>query len=104
MATFPYLGAARIDAEARLKQETLVKRNIALWIADIEFSLTAWTIWDEAIAKIDNSFDFEWADRNIGASLIGTSRTRFAAVLDPDDALIYSRTDDRVKDRPFFTR
>jgi diguanylate cyclase (GGDEF)-like protein len=104
MATFPYLGVAQIDTEARQRQETLVKRNIALWITDIEFSLTAWTIWDEAIAKIDNDFDFEWADRNIGASLIGTSRTRFAAVLDPDDALIYSRTDDRVKDRPFFTR
>ena len=85
MATFPYLGVAQIDTEARQRQETLVKRNIALWITDIEFSLTAWTIWDEAIAKIDNGFDFEWADRNIGASLIGTSRTRFAAVLDPND-------------------
>jgi diguanylate cyclase (GGDEF)-like protein len=104
MATFPYLGAARIDAEARQRQETLVERNIALWISDIEFSLTAWTIWDEAIAKLDNSFDFEWTDRNIGASLIGTSRTRFAAVLDSGDAILYSRTDDTVKGRPFFLR
>lgn len=104
MATFPYYGVARIDAEARQRQETLVERNIALWISDIEFSLTAWTIWDEAIAKLDNSFDFEWADRNIGASLIGTSRTRFAAVLDSGNAILYSRTDDTVKSRPFFLR
>ncbi|TNM63892.1 sensor domain-containing diguanylate cyclase [Aliirhizobium smilacinae] len=104
MAAIPYFGIAQIDADLRQRQETLVKHNIDLWISDIEFSLTAWTIWDESIAKIDNSFDFEWTDRNIGASLIGTSRTRFAAVLDHDDRLIYSRTDDSIKDRGFFTR
>ncbi|TCR91053.1 diguanylate cyclase (GGDEF)-like protein [Rhizobium sp. BK376] len=104
MATFPYYGVARIDAEARHRQEALVERNIALWISDIEFSLTAWTIWDEAIANLDNTFNFEWTDRNIGASLIGTSRTRFAAVLNSSDAILYSRTDDTVKARPFFMR
>ncbi|PYE33548.1 diguanylate cyclase (GGDEF)-like protein [Rhizobium sp. PP-F2F-G38] len=104
MATVPYYGAARIDGEARVQQETLVERNLALWIADIEFALTSWTIWDEAIAKLDNTFDFEWTDRNVGASLIGTSRTRFAAVLKPDDSLLYARTDETVKSRPFFAR
>ncbi|UWU24263.1 diguanylate cyclase (plasmid) [Rhizobium sp. CB3060] len=104
MATFPYYGVKRIDAEARRSQEMLVERNISLWISDVEFSLTAWTIWDEAIAKLDNSFDAEWADRNIGASLIGTSRTRSVVVLDSHDAIIYTRTDDTVKDMPFFVR
>ncbi len=104
LATIPYLGVARFDAEARQRQETLVERNIALWISDIEFSLTAWTIWDEAIANLDNRFDREWTDRNIGASLIGTSRTRFTAVLDPADAMLYSRTAATVLDRPFFAR
>ncbi|KQS64568.1 hypothetical protein ASG39_11495 [Rhizobium sp. Leaf371] len=104
MATVPYYGAARIDGEARVQQETLVKRNLALWIADIEFALTSWTIWDEAIAKLDTQFDFEWTDRNIGASLTGTSRTRFTAVLKPDDSILYTRTDETVALRPFFSR
>jgi diguanylate cyclase (GGDEF)-like protein len=104
MATIPYVGIAQIDAGLRQREENLVRHNIDLWITDIEFALTAWTIWDESIAKIDNSFDFEWTDRNIGASLIGTSRTRFVAVLDRDDKLIYWRTDDSVKGRKFFER
>jgi diguanylate cyclase (GGDEF)-like protein len=104
MATIPYYAVARVDATLRERQETLVQRNIALWVNDLEFSLSAWTIWDESIAKIDNSFDFEWTDRNIGASLIGTSRTRFVAIVDPDDKLIYWRTDDSVKARGFFER
>lgn len=104
LASIPYYGATRVDHAARERQETLVKRNIGLWISDIEFSLTSWTIWDEAIAKIDNNFDQEWVDRNIGASLLGTSRTRFAALLDRDDKLIYSKTADEVKDRAFFAR
>lgn len=104
MASFPYFGVMRIDAEARQREETLVRRNIALWTKDIEFSLTAWTIWDDAIAKIDNAFDFDWVDRNIGASLIGTSRTRFVAIIDADDGTIYSRMDDAIKANGFFVR
>jgi diguanylate cyclase (GGDEF)-like protein len=104
MATIPYYGVAQVDAALRQRQETLVRRNIAMWISDIEFALTAWTIWDESIARIDNSFDFDWTDRNIGASLIGTSRTRFVAVIDSQDRLIYWRTEDGVKTRPFFER
>lgn len=104
LASIPYYGAASVDAETRQRQEVLVKRNIGLWISDIEFSLTSWTIWDEAIGKIDNDFDREWVDRNIGASLLGTSRTRFAAVLDRDDKLIYSKKAYEIKDRPFFAQ
>ncbi|AYD04038.1 diguanylate cyclase [Neorhizobium sp. NCHU2750] len=104
MATIPYVGIAQIDAGLRQREENLVRHNIDLWINDIEFSLTAWTIWDESIAKIDNAFDFDWTDRNIGASLIGTSRTRFVAILDHTDKLIYWRTDDSVKNRGFFDR
>jgi len=73
LAAIPLFGVARLDAESRQRQETLVKRNIAVSTSDLEFALTAWTIWDESIAKLDNTFDAEWADRNIGQSLIGTS-------------------------------
>lgn len=104
LAAIPYYGVARLDAELRQRQETLVGRNISIWISDVEFALTAWTIWDESIAKLDNTFDPEWTDRNIGRSLIGTSRTRFVAILNGDGTLIYSKTDDEVLQRPFFVR
>lgn len=104
LAAIPYYGVARLDAEIRQRQETLVGRNISIWVSDVEFALTAWTIWDESIAKLDNIFDPEWTDRNIGRSLIGTSRTRFVAILNADDALIYSKTDEEVVERPFFVR
>lgn len=104
LAAIPYYAVDTVDADARRQQEILVERNVAMWIGDVEFSLTAWTIWDEAIAKLDNSFDRAWADRNIGASLIGTSRTRSMMVLDRDNAVIYARTDDTVKNLRFFAR
>ena len=104
MATIPYFAVVRIDAEARQTQEELVAKNVGLWIKDIEFALTAWTVWDESIVNLDNKFDLEWTDRNIGASLIGTSRTRFAAVLDSNDAMIYSKTDESVENSRFFSR
>lgn len=104
LAAIPYFGVSRLDAENRQRQEALVERNISIWINDIEFALTAWTIWDESIANLDNAFDFEWTDRNIGRSLIGTSRTRFVGILDSDNRLIYSKTAEEVQDRPFFAQ
>jgi sensor domain CHASE-containing protein len=104
LATVPYLGVRRLDADTRQKQERLVERNVSIWISEVEFSLTGWTVWDEAIAKLDNAFDWGWAERNIGASLIGTSRTRAAIVLGADDEIIYSKTDEKVQNRPFFKR
>ncbi|CAN7626395.1 diguanylate cyclase [Rhizobium sp. LjRoot98] len=104
LAAIPYYGVASLDGEIRERQETLVKRNISIWIADVEFALTAWTIWDESIAKIDNAFDPVWTDRNIGSSLIGTSRTRFVAILDAKDGLIYQKTAPEVQGRVFFQR
>lgn len=102
MSTAPYLAASRVDADIRLKQEKLVERNVSVWISEVEYSLTSWTVWDEAIAKLDNTFDKEWAERNIGASLIGTSRVRSAIVLHADGKVIYFKTDATFKDLPFF--
>ncbi len=104
LAAIPYYGVGRLDTEIRQRQETLVSRNISIWISDVEFALTAWTIWDEAIAKIDNDFDLEWTDRNIGRSLIGTSRTRFVTILSGGGDILYTKTDGEFEQRPFFVR
>lgn len=104
LAATSYFGVRRLDAETRRRQETLVERNVSIWISEVEFSLTAWTVWDEAIANLDNVFNRAWTDRNIGASLIGTSRTRGAVVLDAADKIIYSKTDETVQGLPYFVR
>lgn len=104
LAAIPYYGVGRLDREIRQRQETLVSRNISIWISDVEFALTAWTIWDEAIAKIDNDFDLEWTERNIGSSLIGTSRTRFVTILSGGGDILYTKTDGEFEQRPFFAR
>ncbi|TQX84098.1 MULTISPECIES: CHASE4 domain-containing protein [Rhizobium] len=104
MAAISYFGVRRLDAETRRRQEMLVERNVSIWISEVEFSLTAWTVWDEAIANLDNVFDRSWTDRNIGASLIGTSRTRAVIVLDATDKIIYSKTDETVQGLSYFVR
>ncbi|MBO9171738.1 diguanylate cyclase [Rhizobium sp. L245/93] len=104
MAAISYFGVGRLDAETRRRQEMLVERNVSIWISEVEFSLTAWTVWDEAIANLDNVFDRSWTDRNIGASLIGTSRTRAVIVLDATDKIIYSKTDETVQGLSYFVR
>lgn len=94
LAAVLYFGATRLDAEARERQETLVRRNVATWISDTEVALTSWTIWDEAIEKLNNSLDPDWAERNLGTSILGTSSVRSLAVIDGSDRVIYGKTAD----------
>ncbi|WP_296098213.1 diguanylate cyclase [uncultured Agrobacterium sp.] len=104
LATVLYFGATRLDAEARERQETLVRRNVATWIFDTEVALTSWTIWDEAIEKLNNNFDLDWAERNLGKSILGTSSVRSLVVIDGSDKIIYAKTADDFSDHSFLKR
>jgi len=101
LAAVLFFGAARLDEEAKVRQETLVKRNVAIWISDMEVVLTSWTIWDEAIDKLNNNFDLSWAERNLGQSIIGTSNVRSLAVIDSNDKIIYAKTADAFANHSF---
>jgi len=101
LAAILFLGADRLDAEGKARQQTMVERNVAIWMSDMEVVLTSWTIWDEAIDKLNNNFDLGWAERNLGQSVIGTSNVRSLAVIDGNDQIIYAKTADDFANHSF---
>ncbi|MBL8549328.1 MAG: EAL domain-containing protein [Hyphomonadaceae bacterium] len=74
--------SGRADMEAQAREERLVANGVAGRIAEIEHAVTPQTVWDDAVAHLDNAFDPAWARANIGQFLWQTGGFAATFVLD----------------------
>ena len=101
----PFVGSATIDAESVRREELLVRRNIVLWIDEVENSLKPYSISDEAIERIDNAFDADWVKMNLAPSIFAGTQNRLVAVLDGDEKLLaYEVAESNANDSLFRRR
>jgi sensor domain CHASE-containing protein len=78
------------DQAAREREQFLVDRGIAGRLTELAQRTVSETTWDEAVERLDVSFDPSWADANIGQFLSSGEGFELAAVLDRTDAPIYA--------------
>lgn len=94
LAGFALTVATRhADARERQYEQTLVGNGLRQRAKEVQTALNPYVIWDEAVIKLDNQFDREWASQNIGASLGGALGYRIVFILDANDAPIYGHVD-----------
>lgn len=90
LAGFALIIATRhADIREREYEQTLVGNGLRQRAREVQTALNPYVIWDEAVIKLDNQFDREWARQNIGASLGGALGYRVVFVLDREGAPIY---------------
>lgn len=77
------------DLRERQYEQTLVGNGLRQRGKEVQTALNPYVIWDEAIHKLDNKFDLEWASQNVGASIGGALGYSVVFVLDGDDKPIY---------------
>jgi diguanylate cyclase (GGDEF)-like protein len=77
------------DARERQYEQTLVRNGLRQRGQEVQTALNPYVIWDEAIIKLDNQFDREWATQNIGVSLGGALGYKVVYILDADGKPIY---------------
>ncbi len=77
------------DLRERQYEQTLVVNGLRQRGREVQNTLNPYVIWDEAIHKLDNSFDLDWASQNIGASIGGALGYSVVFVLDADNRPIY---------------
>jgi diguanylate cyclase (GGDEF)-like protein len=82
--------AREADASAWRREQAVVESGVAGYADDIARRSVSVTLWDQAVAKLDNRFDFAWADANIGRYLADTESFEAALVLDRDDRPLYA--------------
>jgi sensor domain CHASE-containing protein len=85
-----FTATRQADLRERQYEQTLVANGLRQRGREVQATLNPYIIWDEAILKLDNEFDLEWASQNIGASIGGALGYSVVFVLDADDKPIYA--------------
>ncbi len=80
----------RFDRAATEREEHMVENGFAVVTAELNRVVATQVEWDGAIANLDNRFDPNWADFNIGNYLHVFHGFSHAYVLGPDDRVIYA--------------
>jgi len=55
-----------VDSLTQQAEENLVRRGWAAHVSELTASVVPQIDWDDAVAKLDNTFDPNWARTNIG--------------------------------------
>ena len=85
------LGAHRIDRAEKVREETLIRGDIPRRVAETANNIKPFFVWDEAMQRLDNQFDFKWAHENIGTLAKSPTFNR-VLVVDYADRPIYAAT------------
>jgi signal transduction histidine kinase len=101
-------GLARyVDYLAYVRDTALLKNALSETMQEMAARVTPISNWDDAVHYLDNGYDRDWADRNIGAYFLQRDRFQASFVLDRNDRPLYGVIDGRlasVKSNILFTK
>ncbi len=82
------LGARHIDAAEQQREELLIGQDVGRRVNEISGRMNPFTLWDEALRKLEGQFDKVWADENIGSLTKSVYYSR-VLLLDRNDRPVY---------------
>ena len=81
-------AANRIDSLAARHDEQLVENGLKIKDIALRTCISPNTMWDDAVAHLDNRFDAAWANANIGQYLTTSCSVTSVYVLDADGRVL----------------
>jgi diguanylate cyclase (GGDEF)-like protein len=90
-----YTVVNRVDAASRDRDRLIVRHGVEQRIKELAALVTPQSVWDDAVAHLDNRFDSGWADRNVAAYLSSINGFHRSMVIDAGDRLVYASVDGR---------
>jgi diguanylate cyclase (GGDEF)-like protein len=85
--------AAEADHSAAQREQNLLENGVASRINELAHRTVSETTWDDAVLNLDNVFDPQWAEDNIGIYFAQLEGFEDALVLDRADQPIYAMDD-----------
>lgn len=83
------LGAHHIDVAEQQREERLIGQDVGRRVKEISGRMNPFTLWDEALRKLQGHVDKTWADENIGTLTKGIYYSR-VLILDRNDRPVYA--------------
>jgi diguanylate cyclase (GGDEF)-like protein len=71
------------------RERQMVEAGVETLVEEIAWTTTSVALWDDAVGKIDNELDVEWADANVGEFFYRTLGFDVALIVDRDTRPIY---------------
>jgi signal transduction histidine kinase/CheY-like chemotaxis protein len=85
-------GLSAVDSKTRSTEEALVKTGFLIHQTELAESINSVTFWDQAVSKLDNRFDREWTDANIGTYLLDDAKFDLVEVLDREGRPLFAKS------------
>ena len=86
----PFYFAQQADKSAAEREQQVVANGVANYVREVAHAAVSETVWDDAIKHLDNRYDKEWAQENIGIYFADSKNFESAFVLDASGKLIYA--------------
>lgn len=83
----------RFDVIAQSREQNVVENGIHSRVSEVAKMVLPQVVWDDAVANLDNKFDYQWAQENIGVYLNQTNGLEASFVLDANDRPIFASLD-----------
>lgn len=96
MAMGVHFSVKAFDRENAAREQVLAQQGIAQRIDEVALLAVPQTMWDDAVANMDNRFDYDWTDANIGKYLNHTEGFDSSYVLRGDGRIAYAAIDGRA--------
>lgn len=99
-----HFSVRAFDAASATREQTLAGNGMARHVEEVAHSVIPQTQWDDAVRHLDNSFDHDWADANIGKYFYQTDGFDRSFVLDRDNRPIFAAINGELTANTSFRR
>ncbi|MGE3745069.1 MAG: EAL domain-containing protein [Sphingomonadaceae bacterium] len=88
-----FMLARTVDRLSREREEAVILNGLSARQLELEKSVAANLVWDDAVKNLDNAYDDGWARENVGMFFESTQGIGKSFVLDGDNRLFFSSTE-----------
>lgn len=85
-----HFAVRAFDRASEIREQTLAQNGIAQRMGEVAQMVVPQANWDDAVTNLDNVYNAEWADANVGKFLAQTDGFDKSFVLDGNDHLLFA--------------
>ena len=91
-----YLLVGKVDELAIEREQVQVQNSLKDTVLELQAGVTSIVDWDESVANLDNQFNLEWAEPNVGHFFCTSQGFNYVFILDRDDRPIFTMRDNQA--------
>ncbi len=97
-----YFLVNKVDSLAISREQSQLQNSLKDTTSDLAAIVAPLITWDEAVENLDNHYNREWAEPNIGHFFCATQGFNYVFIVDRNDQTLFSMHDNQIIDNARF--